>query len=182
MMQMANVGIYFNQLFEQMEEKPSLIIELGTYDGEFSSVIYNLRSKYDNDFNFITYDNYYHLNLRDYRKELSAFSNFKYYIKDIFSSLDEIGSIIQNSGKALILCDNGKKIDEVNALCKYMKSGDIIMAHDYSHDNDTYNRNKYWGWLEITYPDIQKEAESNALEFYQYDYMQQVAWMCLKKA
>lgn len=180
-MQLPHVGKHFAELFKSMDVLPDTIIELGTYDGEFSSIIFNLRSQYNDNFNFITYDHHYHLNLVDYRKNLSVHKNFEFKIQDIFASLDEIGDIISKSGKCLVLCDNGKKIDEVNALCKYLKVGDIIMAHDYAYNQEVYNKNLYWGWLEITYPDIQDEAEKNNLALYQHDLMQEVAWLCMKK-
>ena len=44
----------------------------------------------------------------------------------------KIIDFIQEEGKTIVLCDGGNKIKEFNLLAKYIKSGDIIMAHDYA--------------------------------------------------
>lgn len=49
-----------------------------------------------------------------------------------------VESFIKREGTTLILCDGGSKINEFNILSKYLKSGDIIMAHDYVDTKENF--------------------------------------------
>lgn len=87
-------------------------------------------------------------------------------------------------GPVLVLCDGGNKPAEFNHYAKFLRSGDIIMAHDYAPSYeyfDKHMRNKHWNWLEIQAIDILGAVMQNALEPFMQDEFQRVAWCCRKK-
>jgi 23S rRNA U2552 (ribose-2'-O)-methylase RlmE/FtsJ len=63
-------------------------------------------------------------------------------IDDVFSknSLEKIKGILLKSKQCLILCDGGHKNQEFNLFSQFLKSGDIIMLHDYQDNIDEYMR------------------------------------------
>ena len=68
-----------------------------------------------------------------------------------------IQETVQKGGKTLVICDGGSKINEVIIYSKLIKSGDIIICHDYSENREDFEKNvngKVWNWCEITYQDI----------------------------
>jgi hypothetical protein len=65
-----------------------------------------------------------------------------------------------------------------------IKQSDFILAHDYSHDQETFEneiKNKIWNWLEITYVDIEQSCIENNLEPYKQEIFSNAVWVCMKK-
>jgi hypothetical protein len=56
------------------------------------------------------------------------------------NSLEKIKGILLKSKQCLILCDGGHKNQEFNLFSQFLKSGDIIMLHDYQDNIDEYMR------------------------------------------
>jgi hypothetical protein len=110
-------------------------------------------------------------------------------IENIFSEgysivKEEMIDFIKEDGITIVLCDGGYKIGEFNILSKYIKSGDFIMAHDYSDNTETFNEKVYkkiWNWHEICDDDIKNACEENNLETYNKEIFDNVAWVCKKK-
>ena len=72
---------------------------------------------------------------------------------------------LQAPGRVLLLCDGGDKIREFNEFAPFLKRDDVIMAHDYSADNNSYlNRtaNK-WRWWEIRWANVAAIAAAQSL-------------------
>jgi hypothetical protein len=93
----------------------------------------------------------------------------------------EVIDFIQQDGITLILCDGGSKIHEFNLLSNYMKQGDYIMAHDYSQDKETFEKDVYmklWNWHEISDKDIQEACDRNNLTSYDKESFDKVVWVC----
>jgi len=66
-----------------------------------------------------------------------------------------------------------------------LKSGDIIMAHDYSYDEAMYRayiRENVWRWCELQYKDIAFAVETQNLEPVLTEEFQEAVWTCWKKA
>ena len=65
-------------------------------------------------------------------------------------SISYIKSLINSNGKTLVLADNGNKLKEMEIYCPSLKSGDIIMCHDWAFDKDEFSYNKakniWFGW------------------------------------
>lgn len=165
------------------EVNPARIIEIGTALGGF---ILSLRL-ISNDLNLnpviVTYD----IHDRDY--DILLRNNIDTRIEDIFSDnytkvKQEIIDYIQQPGTTLVLCDGGNKIGEFNLLSQYLKSGDIIMAHDYASNREYFEREinkKYWNWLEIQDDDIHKAVLDNNLKPFMQDHFNQAVWVCKQK-
>lgn len=106
------------------------IVEFGTYRGNFSLYLYLycLQNKKE----FYTYDNQDWKSL-DKRQHLKNKLGFDKHFKlcDIFEIESEIGELISSPGLSIVFCDNGNKPEELKIFSKYLKSGDIIVSHDW---------------------------------------------------
>lgn len=173
MRQNAHAIPAFSQLFRKV--RPNRIIEIGTFSGGLTCFL----GLYGKLFNIpvISYD------ITDYRNEVTKqwfdTFNIEYRLIDAFQDPQLIQDIRQD-GVTLLLCDGGNKPAEMNHFSQFLKSGDIIMAHDYCSDIETFNRDfngKIWSWCEISdevinvtnCDDFMKEVFTSAV------------WICKKK-
>jgi hypothetical protein len=88
-------------------------------------------------------------------------------------------------GPALVLCDGGNKPAEFNRYAKFLRSGDVIMAHDYAPTHDYFYdqmHGKHWNWWEIQDSEIADACARCKLEPFMQDEFQRVAWACRRKA
>lgn len=173
--------------------RPSRIIEIGTFYGGLTLILRSLLHNnmlYDSQ--IFTYDVNHPAHLLSL---INDSSNVKSFTKNIFSesysdfanndAKEEIISLIQNDGQVLLLCDGGCKKCEFNILSKYLKSNDIIMAHDYCPNKDYFENNmrgKQWNWCEIEDQDIDNSIKNNNLNKFMYEDFLSVGWLCMKKS
>jgi cephalosporin hydroxylase len=183
--QHESVGSVFDKLIKQI--KPKRILEIGTADGGLTLMLKDLLN--DNGLNnsiIRTYDILEQTNLKNKNVdgiEIITKSPFNYPYSDL-EYPDEIKEFVQSEGTTLVLCDGGFKINEFILISKFLKVGDVIMAHDYAHDSDVFKKeieNKIWNWHEIQYSDISNACEINNLESYMLDEFKQVVWVCKMK-
>lgn len=167
-------NIHIKEAFEPLSKlRFDRVVEFGTQNGGFTIFISRLFNK------VITFDN------KSFRQTLDAFDKFTniYFTKmDIFKDEKSIGNIISQKGKVLLLCDNGNKIKEVKTFSKYLKSGDLIMAHDYASSREHFKKKiqgKYWDCLEITDADI--DFEKHGLHKIDSVLTDKTAWLCAVK-
>ena len=95
-----------------------------------------------------------------------------------------IDSFIQQPGTTLVLCDGGNKIQEFKLVSPMLKSGDIIMAHDYSPNLEFFKQhimNKIWAWMEISDQDVESAVKDNNLEPFMAEEFSKVVWLCSRK-
>lgn len=88
---------------------------------------------------------------------------------------------IKSEGPTLVLCDGGSKINEFKILAPYLKSGDIIMAHDYVDTKENFLENykdKIWNWREIGDEHIIDTCEKYSLKNYMKDTFDKAVWVC----
>lgn len=88
---------------------------------------------------------------------------------------------IKENGTTLVLCDGGSKINEFRILSRYLKVGDIIMAHDYVDTNENFQLNymdKIWNWREIGDEHIVDVCEKYSLKPYHQEDFNNAAWVC----
>ena len=129
----------------------------------------------------------YDIENRHYLNHLNE-NGLEIIIKNVFNpeyneliELDEIKDYIKREGKTIVLCDGGNKINEFNILSKLLKSGDVIMAHDYCTNEEVFNAdfyNKIWNWLEIKDSDISEAVKKNKLKPFMQDEFDKVVWVC----
>ena len=163
----------FQKLFAQ--ENIVRVIEIGTANGGFIRAVRDLT-----DAEIITYDV-----LETRHKATLEENNITVNVKSVFDDFDTVEEYISGKGQVLVLCDGGNKIKEFDVFSKLLKSGDIIMAHDYSYDETMYRayiRENVWRWCEIQYKDIAMAVETNNLEPVLTEDFQEAVWTCWKKA
>lgn len=157
------------------------IIEIGTYHGAFTNLLND--HTISNDAVIHTFD--------ILRLATRKNPNAHYHVGDCFNDqLPVIRDLIMNAGRCLIFCDGGSKEREVNTFSQFLKSGDIIMCHDYAKNlaiaNDPIATG---GWPapgigeqpESQYANIQVELEKNNCVPFIETEMQKAVWGCFIK-
>lgn len=167
------LGIYFifnKDYFSNFEN----IIEIGSYNGGLSSYIFD--SKKENTL-FISYDIAPEINdAAKYRNDID------FRIGDCFEekSMREIIDLINKPGKTLLICDGGNKTKEFNLFSKYLKKDDVIILHDYKHDDDSWNKMaEYWQWPygnETSFDEIKDAIKENNLKEFRNKEFNFMAW------
>ncbi|MEZ5285182.1 MAG: WlaTC/HtrL family glycosyltransferase [Vicinamibacterales bacterium] len=79
----------------------------------------------------------------------------------------EIAREIQGPGITLLVCDGPDKLGDVTRLAPYLKTGDLVMAHDYAASTDTFEqtmRGRLWNWCEITDRDFEAVGREHELD------------------
>jgi hypothetical protein len=184
--QNPNIIDTFNTLINLY--KPSRVLEIGTFHGGLTFIIrdlLDLNNLHDSD--LLTYD----VNTPNFMIELLGDKKIVTKTKNLFShtyqdfssteSRQELFDFINQNGTTIVLCDGGSKKNEFKLISGLLKSGDIIMAHDYSPNNDYFEnnvKNKYWNWLEIQDSDIEASCLENNLKPLMSDEFIKVAWVC----
>lgn len=167
----------FYPAFEKLiaQENIVRVLEIGTATGGFIRAVRDLT-----DAEIITYDI-----LETKHKATLEENNISVNVKSVFDDFDNVEDYISGKGQVLVLCDGGNKIKEFEVFSRMLKSGDIIMAHDYSRDENLYQayiKNHVWRWCEIQYKDIALSVETQNLEPVLTEDFQEAVWTCWKKA
>lgn len=188
-MQLPGIEIPFKKLFNTIN--PHRVLEIGTSCGGLTLM---LRDILDNlgltECDLRTYD----VN-PDHDRTILFNSNLNYdfRLKNLFNQPysdlcdvngQEVIDYIAEEGPIIVLCDGGCKINEFNILSKFIKPGDIIMAHDYAPTVEyfeSHNKDKIWNWCEIFDKDVADACNSNNLIPYMADEFSAVVWLCRKK-
>jgi len=163
--------------------KPNRIVEIGTARGGMTLLMSDILNELGLKGSKIkTFD----ITIREHLKNLKL-ENVEFYVGNIFNwgkryldKPEEIVDFLSEEGVNLILCDGGNKISEFNILAKYLKKGDIIMAHDYAPNREVFNseyKDKIWNWLEIEDKYIKKSVEEYNLFDYEMDLIKPTAWV-----
>lgn len=144
---------------------PARVIEIGTAFGGLTSLMVDLCP----DAKIFTYDN---------RPILQTKLPPRVTAKamDAFEVEDEIARLIRAPGQVLLLCDGGNKVREFNTFAKYLKPGDLIMAHDYESGICPE-----WHWIEIRDADIMETVAQQGLDRCEPEIMGLAAWVSYRK-
>ena len=168
--------------------KPKRVIEIGTFCGGLTLILRDLLDMNGmTEVNLKTYD----VSLPDYVFQKLNKKNISVNIKNLFSdsylelrneeSRKELYDFINGDGVTIILCDGGSKKNEFKLISKLLKSGDIIMAHDYARNQSYFETNminNYWNWLEIQDNHIESSCIENQLvPLMEKDFIK-VGWVC----
>ena len=180
---------YFLDKLEQiiLSVNPERIVEIGTARGGVTLAMSDILNKNNlSNAKIKTFD----INTKDHLQNLPI-TNIEFYVGNIFVYKDEsllypaeITNFLSKKNPNLILCDGGFKIKEFNTLCKYLKKGDVIMAHDYAPNKEVFEseyKDKIWNWMEITDSDIEKSVKEYNLEYYKMDLIKPSAWVSFVK-
>lgn len=149
-----------------------LIIEIGFHRGAFSSWLYKNKNKITE---FFCYD----VSLNE---KLVDDNNINFILGDCFEQnvINQIKELISKKGKSLILCDGGNKNEEFKLYSQFLKKGDVVMCHDYSHSNEDFvNVSLELNWphpSESSYDIIKPSIDKNNLSPFFYDEFKNVLW------
>jgi tRNA A58 N-methylase Trm61 len=94
---------------------------------------------------------------------------------------DLIDPFIKSEGLTIVMCDGGNKVREFNQISPLLKSGDIIMAHDYVETSDLFEseyKNKIWNWCEIQEVDIEQVCTQENLDNFMKEDFNKIVWVC----
>lgn len=185
--QHADIKEKLIKLFESSQ--PARILEIGTSYGGLTVLMRDTLNEINMSHVPIrTYDIIYKCDF----DQLNNIDNIDFIKKNIFnhngkgSELDceEAKKYITGPGKVIVFADGGNKKDEFAALAKHIKSGDIIMAHDYVETKAIWEesyKGKIWNWCEVIEKDLETACEDNNLSHYMQEEMRQVVWACRVK-
>lgn len=188
-MQVQGVENAFNKLFQL--HKFNQVLEIGTASGGTTLIVRDAMNEHGMRDSIIrTYDtNTSDKNLQSYisKGEKIEFLNDNLFDSSgtkIKSDSAEPKNFIQRPGKTLVLCDGGGKRFELPSISPFLKSGDIIMAHDYAKDSEYFRaniENKIWNWHEISDAHISHSMQKyNLFKIMEQDF-DSVVWVCLQK-
>jgi 23S rRNA U2552 (ribose-2'-O)-methylase RlmE/FtsJ len=163
------------------EIKPKRILEIGTALGGFTQFLKYCSDELSLDINILSYDIH---RMSWYEDMINIGIDVR--VENIFSEnyediKNEVKEFIQQDGLTLVLCDGGDKVKEFRVLSKCIKSGDIIMAHDYIDNRENFLSNykdKIWNWHEISENDIMTASLENDLISYRQNIFDNVVWVC----
>jgi len=159
--------------------KPSRILEIGTGAGGFTLF---LRDKLNeiglNETIIRSYD------INDTQFDIVNLELHKEILYDVTGNLNRFNIVepfLKSDGVSLVLCDGGNKSFEFNQLSVLLKTGDIIMAHDYVDTYENFKNifyDKIWNWCEINENDIKNVCENeNLIDFMKEDF-NKIVWVC----
>lgn len=183
----------FKSVFERFlpEIRPARIIEIGTAGGGTTLAINDIMKTLGYSYEFRSYDIYEHpwyhrlpeegIDLRIENLFDQPYRDFNWDDRD---RIQEVINFVQSPGTTLVMCDGGHKIAEFNLFSDVIKSGDFIMAHDFSWTWDIFIneiKGKVWDWCEISGENVAEAIERNRLEPYMKDEFQSVVWGCMRK-
>lgn len=191
--QRENIGYAFHILFRTV--KPSRVVEIGTSSGGLTLLLRDLLDNLGLDQAPIwTYDIpafWYNRDVlsKSIKNGVNIISSLDNIFSDQFSGLSPSSQLIleqfiKSDGVSIVLCDGGSKKDEFRIFSQILKPGDVILAHDYAKDIDTFERDikgKIWDWMEIQWSDIAPAVESNGLTPLFDSVFNGVAWVCMVK-
>lgn len=138
------------------------IIEIGTYNGGLTSWLYDNKNP---NAMVVSYD-------IDGTINHTKRTDIDFRVEDCFEekSFNEIISYIQRPGKTLFVCDGGDKPKEFSIFSEYLKSGDVIIVHDYAKNPEYWKFiTDYWQWpyeFDTTYDSIKDAVIKNGLAPY----------------
>lgn len=166
------------------ETKPSRILEIGTALGGLTGFVNYTCKILDIDCNVRSYDIHYNSWYEDLKRD-GIDIRIENIFGDNYSSIPyEVIEYVQSDGLTLILSDGGSKKDEFRILSKYLKTQDIIMAHDYAPNRlffREYMMNNIWNWMEINDSDIAQACVDHNLIDFMRDELLSVAWVGKRK-
>lgn len=167
--QLPSAGKVFANLIKEFDT----IIEIGYHRGGFSLWLNQNKLKKTK---LICYD------ITDSERIVND-SDIDFRVGNCFDEtvVEEIRNIIKKSKKTLVLCDGGNKIQEFNLYANLIKSGDVIMLHDYHDDTCSEQYESFTGpfWMshpESNFSSIKDTVSTLKLEKYNYDSLRSVIW------
>lgn len=106
-------------------------------------------------------------------------------VADLWRHEAEIAKLIAAPGRTFMLCDGGDKPRELATFARYLKSGDVIAAHDYDADHARDpaipNESRSWPWSEITAMQGAAVAAEHGLVPFLQAHFDHIGWLAYQK-
>ena len=178
--QNEHVGSVFRALFRTF--KPVRVLEIGTAAGGLTLLLRDLLNEAG-----CQATDFWTVDPMPMPRPYLDIDGINYIHADTFEPelLERLQAWVAEPGPSLVICDGGDKIREFRTFASYLKSGDIIMAHDYAPSREYFDGvmfNQHWNWLEITEQDVGPVSQRHKLIPHMQDEFQRVAWACRRKA
>ena len=182
MQQKPEVSGAFEKLLKEI--KPKQIVEIGTAGGgttlSIRETLDEIGLEKTDIKSFEVKEHKWFPEMRKRNIEIIVENIFSHSYKEI-EKPEMVESFIGREGTTLVLCDGGSKVNEFIILSKYLKSGDIIMAHDYVDTKENFlenYRDKIWNCREIGEEDIKETCEKYNLKSFMKETFDKVVWVC----
>lgn len=178
--QVPTIKNYFEILLK--EENFDVIIELGTSFGGLTYILDDIVKENELNHNIHTFDIGYKNYVDAQLKERGCYYHILDERDEIYKTT--VIDLLKSNNKVLLLCDGGNKKEEFNRYSEFIKSGDIIMAHDYAHDSFIFEneiKNNYWNWFELCFEDIKSSVTLYDLVEYEKINFKYAVWACYIK-
>lgn len=189
--QHKNIILAFKEMFERHDF--DTVIEIGTAHGGLTTILDELnkikhertgKKFYLRSFDIFTKDYFSEIVSTGFNFSIENLNFFTYSYQELNKENLSYLQKIMSEGKTLVLCDGGSKKNEFKLLAPLLKSGDIIMAHDYIDTLENFEskyKNKIWNWREIGIEDVQPVCKENNLVPYMSEIFTSVVWFCAIK-
>lgn len=180
--QVSSFQIPFRRFLQTV--KPELIIEIGTGQGGFSIFLNDVLNEFNLNCKQLTYDIDNDNNGVILNHNITAKKPIYFFMKDVFTDIDYLTTLINNYGTTIVLCDGGNKVKEFQTFAPLIKQYDFIMGHDYAKNLNffnTYINQKIWNWFELSGEDIQDVITNNNLQYFMDDDFSKIVWLCTQK-
>lgn len=188
--QHEDVAIPIKELF--LKIKPTKVLEIGTAYGGLTLLVRDLLDEVGLIDSVVRSYDVTENNRVLMHEAIKNGAKIEFNIKNIFNNTynelvaeNEIQTFLQQRGTNIIMCDGGCKQCEFKMLSPLLKSGDIIMAHDYAPTLEYFHqniKNKIWDWHEINDSDIQDSVVNCNLQPFMYEQFRDVVWVCKIKS
>jgi hypothetical protein len=162
------------QVFEAMlaEVRPEVIVELGSGNGIFSRWLALAANCPVHSFDMF-----------NRWRDVPPPPNLHQHVEDVLSQRSELVLDCLAQGRAILLCDNGNKPKEVEMYVPFLKTGDVLVVHDFGESKQEFIATmlgKRWNCCECTYQHIE-HVVANGFERFHWQPMLSVAWGCFRK-
>lgn len=161
---------FWSYVFEK--ERPTDVIELGTWEGGFTSCLGVAARNHGTRLHTFGRED---INPRSV--PWFEFLRIRSYQGDVFSErcIDALIHICERAeGTTVILCDNGDKRMELKTFANLLRRGDIIAAHDFQNY-------PWWACSEINEQDMEDCMNRFGLERYMPEEAAQAGWIAGRK-
>lgn len=163
------------------EVKPKKILEIGTALGGFTEFLKIIIEHLNLDTKILSYD----ITPRPWYNQMVK-KGIDVRVENVFNNEwtdvnDFVKNFINSDGITVVLCDGGWKKGEFRILSRIIKTGDFILAHDYSINEQIFQeeiKDKIWNWCEITEDDITDSVKQHNLESYKPEIFSKAVWVC----
>jgi tRNA A58 N-methylase Trm61 len=175
MYQNPSVQVVFSHFFREHSSVITRIIEFGTGHGGLALLLSDCTGP---GVDIFSYDVVDYADENSLARVVTAHKVIR-KLKNVFlpETILEIKELIDSNstGRTLLVCDGGDKINEFNTFSNFLRSGDFIMAHDFARTRDAFAHtmlNKRWNRCNIVEADIHASCLQHNLQ----DYFQPAFW------